>query len=141
MFKNTAIYFCNTTLLIYGLLRLITTAWQCRMCLCVRLTGHLPSTLNTARVSCMILQRNLKARLYVVSALRRRAAPAGFWGVLGSFAAFVAAQREPQKSTSSGARNLDGKWQEQEDKRRIQSKEIDNASYLDHQMSTESAFV
>ena len=62
--------------------------------------------------------------------LRRRAAPAGFWGVLGSFAAFVAAQREPAKSTSSGARNLDEKWQEQEDKRQIQSKEINNGSYL-----------
>ena len=59
-----------------------------------------------------------------------RAAPLGFWGVLGSFAAFVAAPREPAKSTSSGARNVDGKWQEQQDQRAIQSKEINNGSYL-----------
>ena len=40
-----------------------------------------------------------------------------------SFAAFVAAQREP-------AKNVDGKWQKQQDQRAIQSKEINNGSYL-----------
>ena len=59
-----------------------------------------------------------------------RAAPLGFWGVLGSFAAFVAAPREPAKSTSSGARNVDGKWQEQQDQRAIQSRDVNNGSYL-----------
>ena len=54
----------------------------------------------------------------------------GFWGVLGSFAAFVAAPREPAKSTSSEARNVDGKWQKQQDQRAIQSRDVNNGSYL-----------
>ena len=62
------------------------------------------------------------------------AAPLGFWGVLGSFAAFVAAQREPAKSTSLGARNVDGIWQEHQDQRAIQrkkeSRDVNKGSYL-----------
>ena len=42
----------------------------------------------------------------------------------------MAAPREPAKSTSSEARNVDEKWQKQQDQRAIQSKEINNGSYL-----------
>ena len=94
--------------------------WQCKVSVLSAMLSTFPQ-----HGPWMILQRNVKPRLYLRDNLRPclsssvGAAPAGFWGVLGSFAAFVAAQREPAKSTSSGARNVDGKWQKQQDQRVI----------------------
>ena len=136
VFKNTAIYFCNVK--IYYTIDLWTSpTYSC--CLAMQDVPLLCAWLTTypKHGPCMILQRNVKTRLCLRDNLWPfwctcvcAAAPLGFWGLLRSFAAFVAAQREPAKSTSSGARNVDGKWQEQQDQRAIQSRDVNNGSYL-----------
>ena len=98
----------------------------------VRFADHLPSARPVYDPAKKCKDTVVSARQIVtlLMYLRLRPAPAGFWGVLGSFAAFVAAQREPAKSTSSGARNVDGKWQKQQDQRALQSRDVNNGSYL-----------
>ena len=81
----------------------------------VRLTDHLPSTRPVHDPGNRFNDAVVSARQFVAylmlpgSAPLESAAPLGFWGLLRSFAAFVAAQREPAKTTSSGAQHVDGK--------------------------------
>ena len=54
----------------------------------------------------------------------------GLLGGIRQLRCFRGRAARPAKSTSSGARNVDGKWQKQQDQRAIQSRDVNNGSYL-----------
>ena len=87
----------------------------------VRFADHLPSARPVNDPGNRFNDAVVSARQFLAFLMLPGSAPPrlGLLGVSRSFAAFVAAPREPAKNTSSGARNVDGKWQEQEDQRPI----------------------